>query len=194
MLNVRFDYGFIGRLFGVPRKFLSQVGAFCTSFASGHQIIDVRAPAFPDPEKNPVTVGINEEQLDAFIKERAATLCPNVADENNSAADVAARAPEEVAEYEDPSDESVADKTARIGTSPFAAREDHQHRLPKNVVVVPDDFDFTQMFQTSAGTTSSYTKITLTPLKINSTTNELDWDTGNAISFEVLNARIITPS
>ena len=69
MLNLRFDYGFIGRLFGVPRKFLSQVGAFCVSFASGHQIIDVRAPAFPDPEDNPVTVGINEDHLKSFVRD-----------------------------------------------------------------------------------------------------------------------------
>ena len=67
MLNVRFDFGLIGRLFGVPRKFLSQVGAFCASFSSGHQIIDVQTPAFPDPDKAPVTVGINEEHLRAFI-------------------------------------------------------------------------------------------------------------------------------
>lgn len=69
MLNLRFDYGFVGRLFGVPRKFLSQVGAFCVSFASGHQIIDVRAPAFPDPKNNPVTVGIDEEQLKSFVRD-----------------------------------------------------------------------------------------------------------------------------
>jgi len=68
MLNVRFDYGFVGRLFGVPRKFLSQIGAFCASFASGHQIIDVRAPAFPDPEKNPVTVGIHEDRLVQWLE------------------------------------------------------------------------------------------------------------------------------
>jgi len=130
MLNVRFDYGFIGRLFGVPRKFLSQVGAFCASFASGHQIIDVRTPAFPDPEKNPVTVGIDEEELKKFIKEQS---------------------------------------------------------------IVPDNFDFSQMFQTSAGATGSYTKITLTPLKIDASTQKLAWDTANAVSFEVLNSHIITP-
>ena len=69
MLNLRFDFGSIGRLFGVPRKFLSQVGAFCVSFSSGHQIIDVRVPAFPEPNADPVTVGINEDVLKSFIEE-----------------------------------------------------------------------------------------------------------------------------
>ena len=71
MLNVRFDFGFIGRLFGVPRKFLSQIGAFCASLSSGHQIIDVQTPAFPNPEKSPVTIGINEAHLRAFIQQNA---------------------------------------------------------------------------------------------------------------------------
>ena len=68
MLNIRHDFGFFGRLFGVPRKFLSQVGAFCASLTSGHPIIDVRVPAFPDPGGNAVTIGVDEDALSQFVK------------------------------------------------------------------------------------------------------------------------------
>jgi len=69
MLELKHNFGLFGRIFGVPRKFLSQVGAFCASLTSGHSIIDVRVPAFPDPGGDPVKIGIDEDQLEKFVKD-----------------------------------------------------------------------------------------------------------------------------
>ena len=68
MLDLKHSFGLFGRIFGVPRKFLSQVGAFCASMTSGHSIISVNVPAFPDPVLNPVKIGIDETNLKSFIE------------------------------------------------------------------------------------------------------------------------------
>lgn len=70
MLNVRYDYGFLGKLFGVPRKLLSQLGGFCTSFTVEGRILKATFPAFPVPDKNPVKFWLDEEELAAFIEEQ----------------------------------------------------------------------------------------------------------------------------
>lgn len=66
MLDLRHDFGFSGKLFGVPRKFLSQVAAFCKSFTVTGGVLKVRIPAFPDPENNPIQLWLDEDELAAF--------------------------------------------------------------------------------------------------------------------------------
>lgn len=62
MFGVKTRFGMIGRLFGVPRAWLSQVGGFCSSWKSVHNIIRLNIPDFPSRE-NPITIGVDEESI-----------------------------------------------------------------------------------------------------------------------------------
>jgi len=66
MFGVKTRFGMIGRLFGVPRAWLSQVGGFCSSWKSVHNIIRLNIPDFPS-RNNPITIGVDEDALSDII-------------------------------------------------------------------------------------------------------------------------------
>lgn len=61
----------VGKLFGIPRRWLTRIGSFCASLTVGHPILTIRKPDFPDPVKDPVEIGINEDALKDFVKNQA---------------------------------------------------------------------------------------------------------------------------
>lgn len=67
--SVRSDFGFIGRLFGVPRSWLSKVGAFCSSFCATGRFMKLEIPDNPDPCNAPVKIGIDEDALTDAVKD-----------------------------------------------------------------------------------------------------------------------------
>ena len=74
MFNVKTDFGFVGRLFGVPRAWLSKVGAFCSSWTTHGNIITLERPDNPDPEHAPIKLGIDEEALGEFVDARGTDM------------------------------------------------------------------------------------------------------------------------
>ena len=74
MFNVKTDFGFVGRLFGVPRAWLSKVGAFCSSWSTHGNIITLERPDNPDPEHAPIKLGIDEEALGEFVDAHGADM------------------------------------------------------------------------------------------------------------------------
>lgn len=68
MFTLRRDFGMFGRLFGVPRAWLSRVGAFCSSWCPEGGLVTLKIPDFPDPTKNPIKVGIDEDELKKFVQ------------------------------------------------------------------------------------------------------------------------------
>lgn len=72
MFTCRRDFGFLGRLFGVPRTWLSQVGAFCSSWSTEGRLLYLIMPALPDPGTAPIKLGIDEEALGEFVDGRLA--------------------------------------------------------------------------------------------------------------------------
>lgn len=61
----------VGKLFGIPRRWLTRIGSFCASLTVGHPILTIRKPDFPDPVKDPVEIGIDEDALKDFVKNQA---------------------------------------------------------------------------------------------------------------------------
>lgn len=74
MFNVKTDFGSFGRLFGVPRAWLSKVGAFCSSWTTHGRIITLERPDNPDPEHAPIRIGIDEEALGEFVDARGTEM------------------------------------------------------------------------------------------------------------------------
>ena len=87
MFNVKTDFGFVGRLFGVPRAWLSKVGAFCSSWTTHGRIITLERPDNPDPEHAPIRIGIDEEALGEFVDARGTDMGENPVD-NTSFSDL----------------------------------------------------------------------------------------------------------
>ena len=111
------------------------------NWARGGRCINFEIPDEPCEDAGP-RIDIDLNQLDAelamrgFLKTATTTrLAPNAVNpnatttEDDTAAHVAARAPEEdaVPATDANGNETDASKIARIGTSVFAARSDHQH-------------------------------------------------------------------
>ena len=169
--HVKDNFG-IGPVSQVPTTWFNSVAKFLNNIVGGLGIKVLR-------DNDPPTI-----QLDPESARRALgipTICPNEVVQSSgsgdSAADVASRAPAEVDIYKD--DESDAEKIARIGSSALAARADHVHRLPPNVLVVPDGFDFSEMFSVVASGTRI--SVTMKPLAIDEDTGLLGW--GSPLSF-----------
>lgn len=68
MFSEKRDFGMIGKIFGVPRRWMTRIASFCSSLTVSHPILTIKKPDFPDPTKNPVEIGIDEEVLKAFIE------------------------------------------------------------------------------------------------------------------------------
>lgn len=68
MFTCKRDFGFFGRLFGVPRAWLSHVGAFCSSWSTEGRLLNLSIPALPDPENAPIKLGIDEDALTEFVR------------------------------------------------------------------------------------------------------------------------------
>jgi len=62
MFGVKTDFGMMGRLFGVPRAWLSRVGAFCTFWRVESPIIKLVVPDFPNRD-NPIRLGVDADAL-----------------------------------------------------------------------------------------------------------------------------------
>lgn len=125
------------------------------NWARGGRCINWEIPDEPCEDAGP-RIDIDMSQLDAelamrgFLKTATTTrLAPNAVNpnatttEDDTAAHVAARAPEDdaVPATDSNGDETDASKIARIGTSVFAARSDHQHPVCLDIgsASAPDD-------------------------------------------------------
>lgn len=63
MINLRRDFGMVGKLFGVPRKIITQLCNFASFWQVESSILTLEIPAFPS-EKNPVTLTLDEDNLE----------------------------------------------------------------------------------------------------------------------------------
>lgn len=154
---VKRDFGSAGRLFGVPRAWLSRVGAFCSSFCTEGRFLKMSRPDNPDPVDAPVKLGIDESALAGFVDGRIPSSLPptshthaasdvtglgNAATKNvgTTAGTVAAGdhthdnyATLTTGSPPRPQFQKNADGTenaASAGTATKAARQDHVHLLP----------------------------------------------------------------
>ena len=107
----------------VPCAWFNRVAAFLNNLAPGFGI-SIRRPDNPT-SGDPVEIAVDPEGLD---KLGFARLAPHKNDTSLSLADRAGNAPKTV--LAPVANESNTDKAARVGTSMFAARADHEHRLP----------------------------------------------------------------
>lgn len=114
----------------VPASWFNSVGAFLNNLVGGLGIRVMR-------DANPPQVALDVEKAKEALA--VPSVCPNAVLRDSGTGDneatVAGRAPAAVEQVAmdasgDPATESDADKIARIGTSKFAARADHQHRDP----------------------------------------------------------------
>lgn len=78
MFSVRHDFGISGRIFGIPRAWLSRIGAFCSSFSTRGRLINISIPDNPSPNKAPVVFEINEDALRAFVIDNAPSSDPTI--------------------------------------------------------------------------------------------------------------------
>lgn len=98
MFSIRRDFGFFGKIFGVPRAWLSRVGAFCSSWSVEGNLLTLSIPENPDPLRNPIRLGLNSDAIAALtgsasgtgtaVDETASTdttIAPGSAYENASA-------------------------------------------------------------------------------------------------------------
>ena len=80
MFSVRHDFGISGRIFGIPRAWLSRIGAFCSSFSTRGRLINISIPDNPSPNSAPVVFEINEAALRAFVIANAPSSDPDIPD------------------------------------------------------------------------------------------------------------------
>ncbi len=108
----------------VPCAWFNRVAAFLNNLAPGFGI-SIRRPDNPT-SGDPVEIAVDPEGLD---KLGFARLAPHKDDTSLALADRAGNAPKTV--LAPLANESNTDKAARVGTSMFAARADHEHRMPQ---------------------------------------------------------------
>ena len=67
MFSIRRDFGLSGKIFGIPRAVLARVCAFCSSWSVEGKVIKLEIPEFPDPEKNPIKLSVDEDELRSIV-------------------------------------------------------------------------------------------------------------------------------
>ncbi len=78
MFSIRRDFGLFGKMFGVPRAWLSRIGAFCASWTVEGNILNLVIPEFPDPVKNPIRLSIDADALRDLLGAGAAGTVKSV--------------------------------------------------------------------------------------------------------------------